>query len=93
MRRPRDLDLARCVPVRLHLCRHAKEERVVLDQCIECGDEVLVLGRGVHLDEDVCGEGLRDLEEVGFTSGSLDALFLSLGKLEDMAVEGVLYQA
>jgi hypothetical protein len=46
----------------------------------------------VHLGEDVCGECLRDLEEVGFTSSGLDALFLGLGELEDMTVEGVLYQ-
>lgn len=54
------------------------------------GRDVGGLGRSVHLGEDVLGEGLGDLEEVGGTASLLNTSLLGLGHLLDVAVHGVL---
>ena len=51
------------------------------------------LGRSVHLGEDVLGEGLGDLEEVGSTASLLNTGLLGLGHLPDVAVHGVLWRS
>lgn len=56
---------------------------------LEEGD-VSGLGGSVHLGEDVLGEGLGDLEEVGGATGLFDTGLLSLGELLDVAVHRVL---
>lgn len=48
------------------------------------------LGRSVHLAQNLLGEGLRELEEVGSAAGLLDTGLLSLGQLLDVAVHRVL---
>jgi len=48
------------------------------------------LGRSVHLGEDILGEGLGDLEEVGRAASLLNTGLLSLGQLLDVAVHRVL---
>lgn len=45
----------------------------------------------MHLGEDLLGERLGHLEEVGGAAGLFDALLLSIGQLLDVAVHGVLF--
>jgi hypothetical protein len=44
----------------------------------------------VHLCEDIGGKGLGNLEKVSSTTDALNASFLSLSELSDMAIGGVL---
>lgn len=70
----------------------AEEEGVVLLELggvLEDG-HVGGLGGSVHLGEDLLGEGLGDLVDVGRAAGLLDTGLLSLGQLLDVAVHGVL---
>ena len=55
----------------------------------EDGD-VGILGRSIHLGQDIVGEGLGDLVQVDGDTGLLSALLLSLGQGLDVAVHGVL---
>ena len=70
----------------------AEQEGIVLEEGGGVGQDgdVRGLGRGVHLGQDLIGEGLRDLVQVGGATGLLNAGLLSLRQLADMAVEGVL---
>lgn len=58
-----------------------KEEGIELLELRGVGEDLDVggLGRGVHLGEDLIGEGLLDLEEGGRAAGLLDALLLGFG--------------
>ena len=72
---------------------HAEQEGIVLGQVGrvgECGD-VGVLGRSVHLTQDVFGEGFRDLVQITGASGRLDAFGFRLGHLLDVTPGGVLF--
>jgi len=92
--------LARLVPEGLELCGEvavaggdAEEDAVEFFEdgwVLEDGDR-RVLGRRVHLVEDVLREGLGDLEELGITASLLDTLQLSIGHLLDVAVHGVVH--
>lgn len=87
------------VPERFPLCREVAvasgdthEEGIVLLEdggVADLGDRG-VLGRSVHLGQDLLGEGLRDAEEVDLTACLADALGLGLGEGLDMAPGGVL---
>lgn len=70
-----------------------EEEGIVLleDGGVGEGGDGAILGRGVHLGEDLLGEGLLDLVEVDGTAGRLDALGLSLRKGLHVAVHRVLW--
>lgn len=68
-----------------------KESIVLLeDGGVGEGGDGVVLGRGVHLVENLLRQGLLDAVEVDGTAGRLDALGLSLGKSLYVAVHGVL---
>lgn len=69
-----------------------KEEGIVAlkDGGVVESRDVGGLGRSVHLGENLLGEGLGDLEEVGGTASLFNAGLLSLGQLLDVAVHGVL---
>lgn len=69
-----------------------EQEGIVLEEGGGVGQDgdVRRLGRGVHLGQDLLGEGLRDLVQVGGAASLLNAGLLSLRQLADMAVEGVL---
>lgn len=70
----------------------AEEERVVLLEHRGVGDlgDRLVLGRSVHLGQDLLGESLLDAVEIDGAAGLFDALGLSLGEGLDVAPGGVL---
>lgn len=88
---PESLPLRREVAVAR---RDTEEVGIVLLQggrVIE-GRDAAVLGRSVHLGQDLIGEGLGDLVEVAGTAGGLDALGLLLGQGLDMTPGGVLYK-
>ncbi len=82
------------VPERLPLCWEVavsgwdtEEEGVILLELLrvaESGD-VLVLGRSVHLGQDLFWKGLRDLVEVASATSLFDARCLSFSQLLDMA--------
>lgn len=69
-----------------------KEEPVVLLKRLRILErrDFAVLGRGMHFGQDLLGESLRDLVDVGRTASFLDALGLSLGEGLDVAPGGVL---
>jgi len=49
-----------------------------------------LLGGSVHLLQDLLGEGLLDLVDVGVTTSGPDTSSLGLGELLDVSVHGVL---
>ena len=72
--------------------RDAHQEGVVLLEggwVGHLGDRGVLLG-GVHLGQDILGEGLGDAVEVDGAAGFSDALGLSLGELLNVAIGGVL---
>lgn len=51
-----------------------------------------LLGRSIHLLEDLLGESLLDLPHVTLDTGLLDTAGLSLGESLDVSIHGVLWR-
>lgn len=90
-------DLARLVPEGLPLggevavtSGDTEEEGIVLKELLRLGDGVVGLGRSMQQLQNVVGESLGDLEDVGLATSSLNALLFGLRQLGDVAVQGVL---
>ena len=62
-----------------------KEERIVLEEIGGLDGLVRRLGRGVHLGEDLLGEGLGDLEDLDLATSGLDTSLDGLSELGDVA--------
>ena len=85
---PEGLPLSREVTV---AGRNTEKDGIVLQEVLGLSNGVRRLGGGVHLGQNLVGEGLGDLEDVGLAAGGLNALLLSLGQLLDVAVQRVLH--
>lgn len=70
----------------------AEQEAVILEELLGVLEHGHVggLGGGVHLVEDILGQGLGDLEEVGGAAGLFNASLFSISELLDVAVHRVL---
>lgn len=91
-------DGAGSIPEGLPLCRevtvaggNTEEDGIVLQEIIGLNDGVGRLGGSVHLGQNLVGESLGDLEDVGLAASGLNALLLGLSQLLDVAVERVLH--
>ncbi|ETO80384.1 hypothetical protein F444_05107, partial [Phytophthora nicotianae P1976] len=68
----------------------AEQDAVRLLQGVHSGDGVVLLGGGVHLAQDLVGERLLHLVDLGSHAvDGFDALLGSLGELGDVAIGGV----
>jgi hypothetical protein len=69
-----------------------EEDTVVLLELLGVleGGDAGVLGRSVHLGQDLLGESLGDLVDIDLDAGLLSTLLLGLGEGLDMPVKGVL---